>query len=181
MHNFKNLNALLGLILLATVSLTFTSCGDDDDTVDLENRMVIDGTSYDLEAGFFTDFGDNGNGSFDFDLWVSDDAISVQNGTLTGTGNGLYLDLNSGVETGLESGTYTFAVNRAPFTIVAGSAAFTNFNFNTASGTQIAVTSGTAVLNITGNTYDIDFDLMGLNGINQVEITGNYSGVVQEF
>ena len=181
MHNFKNLNLLLSLLMLATATLTFTSCGDDDDTVDVENRLIIDGTSYDLESGFLTDFGSNGNGSFDFDIYLADDGITIQNGDLSGTGNGIYLDLNSGLETGLESGTYTFSINREPFSFVGGTAAFTNFNFSTVSGTLINVTSGTVVMDITGNTYDIDLDLQGLNGANQVDITGNFNGVLQEF
>ena len=167
------------LIVLFVAAFSMTSCNkDDDNSSSSENGFTLDGTSYDLGRGFIEDWGANGNGSFDFDVTVVSDGITLNtgNGTLTGTGNFVYLDLNTSSESGLVDGTYTFSSNRDALTFVAASIG-TDFDLDAQAGTVILATGGTVDLDVNGNTVTIDFTLETPSGT----VVGNYSGSLTEF
>ena len=96
---------LIYSILFVAVSLsTFQSCDKDDDNNDggnnLNNQISVAGTVSSLNAiGNLDSFGENSDGSFDWDV------------TLSPTANNnvfIYFDLNTNSETGLVAGTYTY-------------------------------------------------------------------------
>ncbi|MFB0903933.1 MAG: hypothetical protein QMB11_06105, partial [Nonlabens sp.] len=95
MKNFK----LVSLIFIIVLGTFTTSCDNDDDAVPVAivNEFTYQGTAYNLSQGILQDYGDNGNGSYDFDiiLFSDDFTIDLVNDEITGRGDAVYLDLNS--------------------------------------------------------------------------------------
>lgn len=170
----KKLN-LLPFILLFAFAVILPSCSNDDDDDATSNSFTFNGNTVDIVNGFLFPFGDNGNGSFDFDVYLTTDGIT-QGGAfgLTGIGDLVYLDLNSGSSTGLESGTYSWSSSRDPFTIVDGLVA-SDFDVTTNSGTSTDATGGTVEVEVNGNEVTLTIDLETTSGS---RITGFYNGVL---
>ncbi len=180
MKNFK----LLTLLFIAFLGITITSCGDDDDNNNDNspaiNSFTYEGATHSLSKGLLSDFGDNGNGSYDFDiLLLSDDIIIDADNGLSGNGNLIYLDLNSDSMVGLTDGTYEFAVERDAFTIVDGTVAVnSDIEDYYYSGAYDLLTAGNVMLSISGDNYDIDFNLTNASG---ESVIGNYQGTLVDY
>ena len=164
-------------VLFLALGVISTSCNKDDDgDSSSANSFTLDGTSYDLANGFLTDFGDNGNGSFDFDVTLTSSSITADGttGYFTGTGDIVYLDLNSSSADGLVAGTYNFANNRDVFTLVDGTVG-TEVDASNGDGTSFDVTAGTVEVAINGSSTSFDFTLTLSN--NEI-VTGSWEGVL---
>ncbi|MEO0787461.1 MAG: hypothetical protein AAFY36_02300 [Bacteroidota bacterium] len=164
--------------LLAIAIVPFTGCGNDDDSDgSTQNQFTFNGTSYNIANGFLEEFGSNGNGSFDWDVYLVSSGISVSGADLTGTGDLVYLDLNTDSSEGLVEGTYNFSNDRDNLTIVDGTVGV-DFDLSGGGGTFAAVTGGTVTVDIDGNQTTISFNLTTNSGGN---LTGNWRGTLQRF
>lgn len=166
-------------VLFLALGVLSTSCGNDDDGgASSSNSFTLNGNSFDLERGFLTDFGENIDGSFDFDVTLTSSDIDFDGSTgyLSGMGDVVYLDLNSSSADGLVAGTYAFANDREAFTFVDATVG-TDVDVYTGSGTSFLVTGGTVDVAISGSTTSLDFTLTLSNNDT---VTGNWSGVLVE-
>ncbi|MFT5926202.1 MAG: hypothetical protein ACI9WL_000947 [Rubritalea sp.] len=177
MKNFK----LITLIFIIVLGTFTTSCDNDDDAaaavpVAIVNEFTYEGTSYNLSQGILEDYGDNGNGSYDFDisLFSDDFTIDLVNDEITGRGEAVYLDLNSDNMADLSDGTYVFDINRDAFVIsVAG--IFLDYDIQAQNGTAVQASSGEVILTKSGDEYTISFDLSTATGD---AIIGQYKGTL---
>ncbi|MFC4634489.1 hypothetical protein ACFO3O_11260 [Dokdonia ponticola] len=172
----------LKLVFLSALVFTLVtvSCKNDDDdntTVEATNSMTINGEEFSIETGFLTEFGENSDGSFDWDVTLISDGftIDINNETVTGIGSSIYLDLNTNSATGLVPGTYTFSNERAEFTWVDAEGVI-DLNGETGEGNFFFAESGTVTITGTGNNQLIVVDLVDENGN---EITASYEGALQ--
>lgn len=170
MKNFKI--AVIALV----VSMVAISCSSDDDNnnTSSNNVMNIAGEEYDISAAGLENYGENSDGSYDWDVYLFGDGITLNNSTPVGQGAYLYLDLNTNNADGLVEGTYTYADERAPFTWVFADAcgSFNTSNFNCASGNYSA-SAGTVVISGSGNNTQIEVNLTDTSG---ASITASYTG-----
>ena len=171
MKNFKI------VIIAFAVSIVGLSCSSDDDNNNnnsSNNVMSIAGETFDIASAGLENYGENADGSFDWDVYLFGDGITIDNSTPVGQGAYIYLDLNTNNADGLVAGTYTFAQDRAPFTWVYADAC-TNFNisnFNCASGSYYAST-GTVVISGSGSSTSVEVNLQDSAG---ASITASYTG-----
>ncbi len=169
MKNFKFL-----LFLLLSIGLCATACQKEEE--DPTNFFNLNGEELTLTKGFIESIGTTGNDIFDVDISFGSSEISYVNDDFVGTGDGIYLDLNTSQSPGLKEGTYNFSATRDDFTISFGMVA-KNFDFGTLTGEDYSVTGGSATVAIDGTVYTVDFDLTIANGS---RVTGNYTGSMQE-
>ncbi|MFT5891569.1 MAG: hypothetical protein ACI9Y7_001674 [Dokdonia sp.] len=182
-------NLKLVVLFALVFNLVAVSCKNDDDndndddnggdTVS-ENVMTIDGEAYDIETGFLDGFGENSDGSFDWDITLYSDGFSVntEENTVSGTGSYIYIDLNTNSASGLVPGTYTFSDEREEFTWVVAEGGI-DFNVETGEGTIFGeATTGNGSVTITGTGSDqlIEVNILDENGN---ALTVSYSGVLQ--
>lgn len=150
---------ILKSIFTLCIITSLTSCSSDDDnnsSNNLNNEISIDGTVFSLpNTGLLDDVGENFDGSHDWDIEIENNMIDI------------FLDLNTNSENGLVDGTYTHSFNREAFT-------FTDAEFDT-DDNFYSPQEGTIVLDVNGNSVEIDIDLMTSNG---VEIKGQWSGTL---
>lgn len=158
-------------MLLLAVAVTSVSCNKDDEDSTPRNSFTYDGTTFEVERGFITTFGDNGNGSFDWDILLVTEGINIEDGDFAGEGTGLYLDLNTSSETGLVDGTYTFDANMRDALIMTDAFLTTVIGATT---TEVQATGGTVTID--GN--DISFDLTTVGG---QTIEGSFDGTLTMF
>ncbi|MDP5078062.1 MAG: hypothetical protein NWQ19_08205 [Nonlabens sp.] len=174
----KNLKSIL---LFVFAAITLISCDKDDDNgaAVVANEFTYQGVTYPLTKGILESFGENENGSFDFDISLFSDGIilDVPNETVTGSGQAVYLDLNSNSMNGLVNGTYNFAIERDAFTIVDGFVA-TEIDVATQTFVAAQVTAGNVVLTINNGQYTILFNLQDAAG---EDIVGSYQGTLTVF
>ena len=172
MKNFKI--AVIALVL----GMVGISCSSDDDNNNNNNTsnnvMSIAGEEYDISAAGLENYGENSDGSYDWDVYLFGDGITINNSTPVGQGAYLYLDLNTNNADGLVEGTYTYADDRAPFTWVFADtcASFNTSNFSCASGSYNA-SAGTVVISGSGNNTTIEVNLTDTSG---ASITASYTG-----
>lgn len=165
--------------LIALVSFTvFTGCNKDDDDMgdEVKNEFTYDGTTYALTKGFLNDVGGNLNGSHDWDVFLVSSGVDKNGFSLTGTGEIIYLDLNTDTSTGLVAGTYNWANQRDPFTIVPGSEVFLDYNLDTFTGTKVAFTAGTADVAIDGTETTITFTVTA----DGKTLSGEWKGTLED-
>ncbi|MEL6837539.1 MAG: hypothetical protein AAFP77_31310 [Bacteroidota bacterium] len=162
--------------LSLSVLFLYSSCNkDDDDSV--RNEFTLNGDSYQLAKGFMTEYGSNGNGSFDFDVELTSSTVNYNDfdGSFSGTGDVIYFDLNTSLETGLVNGTYNFSSDRNAFTFVDGAVA-TNYDADTESGDVFAVVGGSVEIEIRGNETYFSWNLTISNG---TTVTGEFQGILR--
>jgi len=175
MKKFK-LITLIFIIILGTFTI---SCDNDDDAVApaaIVNEFTYQGITYGLSQGILEDYGDNGNGSYDFDisLFSDDFIVDLVNDEIAGRGEAVYLDLNSDNMAHLSDGTYVFNINREAFVIsVAG--IFLDYDAQSQDGTAVQASSGEVILTKVGEEYTISFDLSTATGD---AIIGQYKGTL---
>ena len=173
-------NLKLVVLVALVFNLLAVSCkSDDDNDTASENVMTIDGEQFDVASGFLSEFGENSDGSFDWDvtLFSSGFTISTTEEEISGIGASVYLDLNTNSASGLVPGTYTFSNQRAEFTWV-DAEGVTNLNAETGDGSFISAVSGTVIITGTGNDQLIEANLVDVSGN---AITASYRGALQTF
>lgn len=166
----------LFFLLASFAILAYTGCNKDDDDA-LRSEFVLNGTTYSLAKGFIEDYGANGNGSFDFDVTLTSSGVnySEAQGTFSGMGDFVYLDLNSSLETGLVAGTYNFSSDRNAFTIVDG-AIGTDYDLNLGTGEDFTVNGGSVEVELIGNETRFSWSLNISNG---TIVTGDFQGILR--
>jgi hypothetical protein len=164
---------LLGLSVL----LVYSGCNKDDDD-GVSNKFVLNGESYALSKGYIEDYGANGNGSYDFDITLTSSDINYSDaqGLFSGTGDFIYLDLNSSLASGLVEGTYSFSSTRDAFTLVDGTVG-TNYDLMVFTGEDFSVVGGSVDIEIKGNETYISWNLTISNG---TMVTGEFQGILRE-
>lgn len=165
--------------LIAMIAFTvFSGCNKDDDDMGttVKNEFTYDGTKHSIAKGYLSSLGSNGNGTFDYDIFLTTAGITKGGAAgLTGMGDYVYLDLNSISTTGLVAGTYNWSNSRTDFSVVPGSATFLNYDFATFSGTTLAATAGTVDVAISGTETTVTFSLTLTGG---KTVTGEWKGVL---
>ncbi len=171
MKNFK-----LTYLFILSLSFLAISCSDDDSdsgTV-VNNVMEIAGEEFDIAFAGLENYGENSDGSYDWDVYLLGVGITINNSTPVGQGATIYLDLNTNNADGLAAGTYTYANERAPFTWIYADActSFNTSNFNCASGPLVS-SEGTVVISGSGTNTTIQVNLLDNSG---ASITASYTG-----
>jgi hypothetical protein len=173
----------LVMLLVFSLSLVTFSCSSDDDNNNDGNpgggdgTMTINGETFSIATGVLESYGENSDGSFDWDIVLLSDGFTINTSqqTITGIGAYLYLDLNTNSATGLVPGTYNYADERAEFTWVdAGGSP--NVNAETFEGTFFAGVSGTITITGTGSSQVITVNIVDTDGN---PITASFSGDLQ--
>ena len=112
MKNFKV------VVVAFVMSIAAISCSSDDDNNNnntSNNVMSIAGEEFDIAAAGLEDFGENADGSYDWDVNLLGDGITINSSTPVGQGAFIYLDLNTNSADGLVAGTYTYANERGGY------------------------------------------------------------------
>ena len=169
----------LKLILLAiVVSLAGVSCSSDDDNNDdngsSSNSMNIEGVESDISAAVLIEYGENEDGSYDWDVVLLGEGLIVDNEELDGSGATLFLDLNTNNADGLTPGTYNFSPNyeREEFTWVAIEGCQNSDGLDCQSGYSQGQ-DGTVVITGSGSNTTIEVIVTDTDGDN---ISANYTG-----
>lgn len=158
-------------MLLLTL-LLFSCSNDDDGSTNGTNQFSYDGKDYTITSGFLTKHGSNGNGSYDWDITLLTNNLTQT--STSGTGEMIFLDLNTDSSAGLTEGTYLFSNERSEFTFIAGSIT-TNLNVAEASGNAIAITGGSVEIEKRANFTEVRFDLSLSDGNTS---TGHFKGIL---
>ncbi|MGB1242498.1 MAG: hypothetical protein ACPG49_08255 [Chitinophagales bacterium] len=165
-------------VTLFVVSLFFIalspSCKKDDASPNNQNQFTLNEESFEISKGFIEEYGSNGNDSYDFDVSLvsSDINYNQTEGDFSGTGNVIYLDLNTSSENGLVSGTYNYSDDRDTFTLVAAAVA-TNYDTENETGSNFAVTGGSVDVDVDGSNVSFEFNLTISNN---ATVTGSFKG-----
>ena len=148
------------VLLLALTAPTFQSCSSDDDnnsSSSNDNEISIDGTVYSISStGFLESFGENSDGSYDWDVELGSNDIDI------------YFDLNTNSENGLVEGTYTFSNTRQEFTFVD-----VEIEVEDSEDESYSPQQGTIMIDINGDTTRLTFNFVAQDG---TEIEGEWSG-----
>jgi len=152
-------------VLFLVLAVSFQSCSSDDDgggALSLDNTVTINGESFDLnDLGFIIGYGENEDGSFDWDV------------ILSGPGGAeVYLDLNTNSEEGLVEGTYTYSDTRAPFRYVYAEARASNEE------SYYVWEQGAIEIDINGNNVSIVLNVTAEEDSVQVPIEVEWSGTL---
>ena len=165
------------LSLIVTLVLGINSCKKDEDSTP-DNYFQYENTKYELNAGYLEYYGSNLNDSYDYDVFLVSSGIqwSQSEEDFMGTGNLVYLDLNTSSEAGLINGTYTYSSEREAFTFVDGQAAIDIDLSSLLSGTYLEISGGTIEIKVEDGVVTLDFDLT--TSTNKT-VTGHYKGTLQ--
>ena len=138
------------------------------------NYFTLGGEKYSLSKGYLESWGVNTNGSYDFDLYLISSGIQYQSLTddFLGTGNLVYIDLNTSSEIGLEEGTYNYSPERNAFTFVDGIVG-ADIDIENELGELMIITGGTIKISMEGDDTRIDFQLTSMTN---EAIKGNFTG-----
>jgi len=170
MKNFKI--ALIALV----VGMVAISCSSDDDNNGgtSANSMTLDGVEFDISTAVLQEYGENEDGSYDWDVVFLGEGLTLNNQELEGSGATLYLDLNTNNPDGLRAGTYTYSPNyeREEFTWVEIEACQNSVGFGCESGYSNAQ-DGTVIITGSGSNTNIEVIVTDNNG---ATITANYTG-----
>lgn len=166
----------LTLLTLLSMLLFLSSCKKDDEGP--SNTFTFDGNTITLANGYITNYGNNGNDSYDFDVLLTSETIIYDQTTEEFTGNGdiLYLDLNSSLSTGLEVGNYIYNEEREAFTLV-DAEAILNANLEQESGTEITLVGGSVEVSFDGDETILKFDLTSEENKN---LKGEFKGILKK-
>lgn len=178
----KNLS-FFALLLAFSCAFIVTSCDNDDDEPDVQdNVLVVDGTTYQLDNGFFENLSDSpfssGNGGFDFDVSLLSSSIQLDaDNFYTGTGSGINFYFFSASEDQLEAGTYIYTDSGEALTLD-DAVYYEEFDFASASAGNVGESvSGIVTVEIIGSETRFEWDLTSADN---KSITGSFQGVLQE-
>ena len=173
MKNFKV------VVVALVMSIAAISCSSDDDNNNNNNNtsnnvMSISGVESDISAAVLIEYGVNEDGSYDWDVVLLGEGLTVDNQDLDGSGATLYLDLNTNNPDGLMAGTYTFSPNyeREEFTWVAIEGCQNSEGLDCQSGFSNGQ-DGTVVITGSGSNTTIEVIVTDTDGDN---ISANYTG-----
>jgi hypothetical protein len=173
MKNFK------AVVVALVMSIAAISCSSDDDNNNNNNNtsnnvMSISGVESDISAAVLIEYGVNEDGSYDWDVVLLGEGLTVDNQDLDGSGATLYLDLNTNNPDGLMAGTYTFSPNyeREEFTWVAIEGCQNSEGLDCQSGFSNGQ-DGTVVITGSGSNTTIEVIVTDTDGDN---ISANYTG-----
>lgn len=154
--------------------MLLTACGNDDDELEVRDEFQFNDTSYALSKGFLQDYGANQNPSFDWDVTLTSEDIlySETSASFNGSGDVIYLDLNTSSADGLVDGVYNFASERNSFTLVQGIIGL-SYDLGNATGEDFTVIGGRVEITTDGTEKLIEFDLTASNG---QPVTGQWKG-----
>ena len=138
------------------------------------NYFWYNGNNYQLHKGVLAYYGQNENGTHDFDLWFYSKSITFydKNMQFEGSGELIYLDLNTTTKTGLSTYSYQWNELREPETIRAAVCRI-NYDMKNMDGAYYTATEAAAEIIKSDESYSIDFSLTLKNG---KTVTGNYTG-----
>jgi len=169
----KNLK-LVCLAIVISFSSVSCSSDDDDNNVSSLNSMNIEGVEYDISSAVIIGYGETDTGSYDWDVVLLGEGLTVNNQDVDGSGASLYLDLNTNNPDGLRAGTYTFSPNyeREEFTWVAIEGCQNIQGDDCQSGLAFGQ-DGTVVITGSGSNTNIEVTVTDTNGDT---ISANYTG-----
>lgn len=172
----RTMKKVLQLLLISAIALQISCSKDDEGPVMIQNEFTYDGNTYSLSQGILTDYDEIINGSRDYDITLLSSGITFSSGgDPTGTGNLIYLDLNSSSTTSFEPGIFTWDEFRGPNIIVDAGLAI-NFNFDTSTESDaIFIKDGTVTVQKEEDSYTITF---ALTTDDNKAIVGYYKGVL---
>lgn len=167
-------------VYLLTIALFFAStiaCENGKDTGDDENPQnyfTLSGETYELAKAFIEPWGENDNGSYDFDIYLVSKEIqhSTSSGEFFGIGDVVYIDLNTSSANGLVNGTYNYSSERNAFTFTYGMAG-ADLNAAEEEGDITEIVGGTVQIKVEGNITTIDFQLTTESN---TTVEGNFTG-----
>ena len=176
MKNFKV------VVVALVMSIAAISCSSDDDNNNnntSNNVMSIAGEEFDISAAVLIEYGENEDGSYDWDVVLLGEGLIVNNEELDGSGATLYLDLNTNNADGLTPGTYTFSPNyeREEFTWVAIEGCQNSDGFDCQSGYSQGQ-DGTVVITGSGSNTTIEVTVTTNGGTISANYTGGFIGIL---
>ena len=178
MKNFKVVAVAL------VMSIAAISCSSDDDNNNNNNNtsnnvMSIAGEEFDISAAVLIEYGENEDGSYDWDVVLLGEGLIVNNEELDGSGATLYLDLNTNNADGLTPGTYNFSPNyeREEFTWVAIEGCQNSDGFDCQSGYSQGQ-DGTVVITGSGSNTTIEVTVTTNGGTISANYTGGFIGIL---
>lgn len=166
------------LVLVLTV-FAFVSCKSDDDggSSSSSDFIRIDGQNFSLDGqGYLESYGQNSDGSYDWDVTLLSSGINYVNET--GSGNIFYIDLNTSSENGLVTGTYNYSSERNEFTWVYSQANIGVDSEDSSAGDDYYIVSGTVDIVADGNNVTIEWNLETQAG---ETVTGSWDGTLQSY
>jgi hypothetical protein len=171
---------MLGLFIIGTL---FVSCTSDDDSSSTgDNKITVDGKSYELSNGSLEYYGisymDSSNYNFDV-LLYSGFTYNAATEDYSGIGNYIYFELFSSSATELVAGNYSY--NASSYAANTFDDGYIEINYNIATETNDLgeeITAGTVNVKKSGNEYEISFD--GTTGSGK-KITAFYKGSLNYF
>ncbi|MEL6658316.1 MAG: hypothetical protein AAFN81_11580 [Bacteroidota bacterium] len=165
-------------LLTITAFTVFTGCNnDDDEPAAAKTEFTYDGTTYDLAGGFLNNFGQNLNGTYDWDIFLVTEGITKNGSRFAGEGSYIYLDVNTDSDAGLVAGTYNWSNTRENFTLIPGTVVAIDHNFSTNAGTNLQVGDGTVDIAINGMETTVTFTLTLTDG---KTVSGEWTGVMED-
>ena len=175
MKNFK-----VTYLFILSLSFLAISCSDDDsDSAPVVNNvMEIGAQQFDIDSALLESYGENEDGSYDWDVSFYTEGFSFNSETeeYVGTGAALILDLNTNSAGGLVPGAYAYSTERAAFKwVFAGSG--TNIDTANESGDFLFYNQGTVTITGTGEDQIITVDLLTESG--ETNTTATYKGSFQ--
>ena len=175
MKNFK-----VTYLFILSLSFLAISCSDDDsDSAPVVNNvMEIGGQQFDIDSALLESYGENEDGSYDWDVSFYTEGFSFNSETeeYVGTGAALILDLNTNSAGGLVPGIYAYSTERAAFKWVFA-ASGTNVDTANESGDFLYYNQGTVTITGTGEDQIITVDLLTESG--ETNTTATYQGSFQ--
>lgn len=171
------------LLILSFAFITF-SCEKKATKDTSPGKFSYNGTTYKLEEGHIESYGVLYTGqdyNIDLTLISSEFTIMEDNGeikSITGQGNGIYVELFSGIESDIETGTYYFDNNksgsRGSFDYAE---VYINYNFDTEEGSVYMISDGTITIESI-QPYEISFNLTLSDGSS---VNGTYKGALDYY
>ena len=166
------------IALFALLPFFLSACSDDDDNGNgINNHFTYDGDTYSLHEGMKMYWGSGWGNGYNWDIYLYSEGIEFDETEMdfTGSGHGIFLEIFSPIEEGVEDGTYTFDTNdeENSFSFGTWSSIIIDYDGEEDSGTELDIIGGTVEISKSGNTYDISFDMTVED---DKTVTGNFSG-----
>ena len=175
-----NNNFLIASLLLSV--FFFNSCEKDKEPSNEEpsNYFSYDGENYVLNQGFIEEFGENEDGSYDFDIVLVSPTIQYipSDAELSGIGDIVYLDLNTSSANGLVSGSYNFSSERGEFTFVDGGIVIKGDVSTEEAEIEAEIVGGKINVLVVDDITTLDFDLTTRTNKN---VKGRFQGTLTPF